>query len=83
MINFKREGTVITAQVNSHLPIDLPVFLFQYRAGSEHEAYLVREKLSYQYAKAIEIARQEAYEQGYADGRAKRARKTWFQSWLE
>lgn len=83
MFRFSREGTKVKIVINAAVPHDTSRDFYCYwDAGSEWAAGLLVELFSNTFKKRGVASRQDAYNQGWADAKAKRQKATWFASWL-
>jgi hypothetical protein len=80
MITVKREGTNVRIAVSPG--ILNYIFYFDYQTGSDVCAELMRERIEKRLNDSLRAIRQEAYLDGYKDGRGKKGKKDWFKSWF-
>lgn len=81
MIEFKRDGTKVTAIVTTSVPMDcVRNFQLSFEAGSEWAAGLLANAMRTQFCDAVKQARTEEYEAGWTDAKShkKNAKKDWF-----
>lgn len=79
MINILRRDTDLVVKINTG---DLG-FTYELTWNCKDNAYaeLLARKMTAELTGKLEAIRQEAYLDGYKDGRAKRGKKTWFKRW--
>ena len=78
MIHYLRDGKQVRATIK-YKSGDLDTNLFFYwECGSEVLAQALATQLQANQWDSVEKALREMYEQGYKDGRDKKAKKTWF-----
>jgi len=80
ILNVARIGTAVKIEFHSELPIDNNVFPFRFECGTEWAASLLASKLRQSLYEEIRAIRENEYQRGYRDGRAKRAKENWFSS---
>jgi hypothetical protein len=74
MIEFKREGAVVKV----HLDTGAGWTLWpKYECSDELYAILLRDRLANRVFSKLQSIREEAYSQGYADGRGKKAKRSY------
>ena len=78
MIEVKRAGTKVRIEVDTGIPVERSVLIFEINEDYEYLAELVREKIQDRIGKVMERARREAYEEGWEDAKAKRRKQEWF-----
>jgi hypothetical protein len=81
MIGIKREGTKVIIPLE-YGPLN-SIYPFSFDCGNEYYAELLKQHYYKKLTSLIEEVRQEEYNRGYKDGRAKRGKNTWFFSWLQ
>ena len=74
----KRDGTKVILAINSKLNTSTPWYHFEWNAVSENHAVLLQARLETVLEDEMRAIREEMYAAGYRDGRAKRAKRTWF-----
>lgn len=80
MIVFKNEGAKVTAELKA---ANGWIYYFTYAtAGGNDHAFMLKESLSKKLCDTLQGIREEAYEQGWADAKAKRKKCTWFSRWF-
>ena len=83
MIEFKRDGTRAIATIEVAVPFyDARVFYMSFECSSEAYAGLLTNLLKETVGEAVRLAREEAYEKGYKDAKAKRGKNKWFRERL-
>lgn len=81
MISFKRDGTVVKSDVTTFIPnFDDRVFHFQWECATEAYAGLLSAHMQRDMGAKLKAIRVHAYEEGWKDAKAKRAREEWFRS---
>lgn len=80
ILDIRRNGTAVTLRFQSRLPIDANAFPFGFDCGSEWAACLLASTVRSTIENEIAAIRKSEYERGYRDGRAKRAKESWFAS---
>lgn len=84
MIAFKSNGSKLTCEVETGSSAERSVLVFEFETGAcPAIANIVARELAERLAYAIEQRGKQEYGRGYKDGRAKRAKAVWFQSWFE
>jgi len=79
MLNFFREDTRVKISFDVKIPKrDDRVYTFYWECGDENYAGLLADCIEREFDRRVMKARAEAYEQGYKDAKAKRAKRTWF-----
>lgn len=78
MIQVTRNGTKTQIQVESGYPLQSGYYYFNYDCGNEEFARLLADHFERKLIDRIDAIRKEEYNRGYKDGRAKRAKATWF-----
>ena len=80
MITFKRTGTNLYAEVDTGSGVERPIFPFSFaNGGNEASASVMTQHLRDRMFSKLQAIREEAYEQGWSEGRAKkRPKRTWF-----
>jgi hypothetical protein len=80
MISIIRDDKTVKILLE-HGPIE-STYHFNFDCGDKHYASLLKNHFDKALRARIENIRQEEYEKGYKDGRAKRAKKSWFSTLL-
>lgn len=81
----ERAGTTVRVWIDAFIPTwESRQFPFTFECGSGNEAYagLLKQHITDTVGDAVEAARRAAYEQGWNDAKAKRARCDWFKRQL-
>jgi hypothetical protein len=79
MIKFHQHGTQVKVEIDPG--INGSTMLLYWQADKEMLAYLLRDKLQTELGDKLRAIREEAYEKGWKDAKAKRAKSTWFARW--
>jgi len=85
MLRVSREDTLVVLSVETGLPYDCEgtkttTFRFSWNAGSPHFAQLLMEYILNIVETRIRIARTDAYNKGWEDHKAHKAKQAWFDS---
>ena len=78
MITLTRDGTKVVLRFDTTVQVDRPAILFTWNAGTELFAALLTRQVASDLSDAMVAARREAYNQGWADAKSKRAKQGWF-----
>jgi len=78
MVTINREGTKVYLRVKSGLPVDKPVFLFDFECDKESFAELLTRQLNQVMQDKIREMRKESYEKGYNDHKKRLGKDDWF-----
>ena len=78
MINFKRNGLKVIAEIECNVGVDKRFFQFTLDTNDEIYAVLLQENFQAFLRSSAERIRREAYEKGFKDAKAKRAKDAWF-----
>lgn len=78
MISFTREGSVVTAQIEANVGVDKRFFRFTVSLSDDVYASMLRENFDHYLRDKVKSIREEEYEKGWADAKAKRKKQTWF-----
>ena len=82
MIKFTRKGTRIRVEVAPNIPgADTWVFYFDRNESSEPAAQLLVNAFNDKMEQTLKATRQEFYDQGYRDAKAKRKKCDWIRGW--
>ena len=76
-LSVHRRGNDVCIRVDSGLSVERPIYVFSFNMQGEAGAELMSRHLSGKLADLVQKANRDAYEAGYADGRAKRAKRGW------
>lgn len=83
MLRVVRNNTEVRIKVEAFLPTwETRVFPFSFNCGDAAYAALLATRINTVIGEAVKTAREEAYNEGYADGRGKKKRNTFFRSVL-
>ena len=81
-IKFTRNGeedcTQLSVKVETDLPVEQSIICTTSERSNQISAELLRRHLENEYHNLIHKAHQEAYEQGFKDGRQHKRKKNWF-----
>ena len=80
MITITQNGTKVKVTLDPN--IDGRVMILNWECNGDWYAHLLARKLNETLASKVESARREAYEQGYKDGKGKKAKLNWFSTKL-
>ena len=84
MIKVVRHGNDVQLKVDAFLPTwNTRVFPFTFHCSNTEYAALLTDRIDDMLREAVRTAREEAYNEGYADGRGKKKRRTFFSSVLD
>ena len=78
MITFSRKGTEVLVDVKHGVFFGEEYFRLEIHQAYEYQAELLLRQLDKNLSSQLERIRKEAYEQGFKDAKAKRAKQTWF-----
>lgn len=79
MITFDRKEKQVVLEVSCFIPFwNDRVFSFYWNCEDEVYAGLLAYRFSREFERAVRTAREEAYNDGWKDAKAKRIRKTWW-----
>lgn len=81
LIRFERDGSSVNVFIDEG-PMGYQ-FVFKYTCGSDWSADLLKRHYHNKLTKVVESIRKEEYDRGYKDGRAKKAKATWFSCLLK
>lgn len=78
MIEIFRDGESVVLTIEHGLGVEIKAMRFDWKCRGELEAAALASCLREHLRQRIEAVRREEYESGHRDGRAKRAKATWF-----
>lgn len=79
MLAIVRDNSDVIVKLDLHVPTyETRVFGFTFKCGNEVYAGLLTQAMREAVSDALMAARKQAYDQGWADAKAKRAKQTWF-----
>ena len=82
MVTFDRENEKVVAKVDLDVPTyERRIYWFHWNACNKIYAGLLVAALQAQMGDRLAKLREEAYGQGWADAKAKRAKRDWFSRW--
>ena len=80
MININKHGTTVKVSIETGLIASSSDVLLYWECGNDVFAELLTNQLRKKLADRIQAIRQEEYEQGWKDAKAKKRKRTWFAS---
>ncbi len=83
MIEFKRTKNKVYVLVDSGTGVLRPISHFERTYDDEDEAEVMMRRYDEQLFDALQAIRQDAYDQGWKDAKAKRGKRTWFRGLFE
>lgn len=81
MIQFTIDGKDLLVRIESELPPKENVYLLRWNTADACYANLLGDHLRSKLNNKLRAIREEAYEQGWKDAKAKRKKKDWFSGW--
>ena len=78
MIAITRKDTKVILGFGTTVDVPKSALAFEWNAGSELYAALLAARIASDLSEAVGAARREAYNQGWADAKSKRAKMGWF-----
>ena len=78
MIEITRKDTEVGVRIDLELSCDRPVLFFTRNETYGYQAALLENRIKHLLEKKLSSIRKRAYEEGYKDAKAKRAKKTEF-----
>jgi hypothetical protein len=82
MISIKRQGEEVVISIETGIPVDRPVIMLSWRAGSEMFAELLKEQILEKLGSTIRRTRQIEYDRGWKAAKGKRFHQDYFRSFL-
>jgi hypothetical protein len=81
MISFERNVQELRVCVDSETGVERSVYVFTCHFSNEATAAIVRDYLHEKLNGKLCLMREEAYNQGWKDAKAKKAKTKWFSRW--